>query len=231
MNLSHPSQHRKCSWNLILGLLLGIAGPALAASQPTNSPLRLDYTAFKVIPERNIFNPRRTGSSGFTPADARREVAVERVALVGIMTYEKGPFAFFDSNSLEYRKVLRPEETIAGYKITEISGQSVKLEAGTNTVELGVGMQLRREDKGPWQAVAVTESIASVPDQPSNDRSRGERSRDDRPGGERSRGDRSRNDRFREGAPAALSAGPAASGGEASDALKRLMEKRAQETK
>ncbi len=63
---------------------------------------------------------------------------------------EKGPLAFFEGTSSDYRKVLKPSAMIAGYKIVEVSPSSVKLAVGTNEFELPVGMQLRREDQGNW---------------------------------------------------------------------------------
>ena len=40
--------------------------------------------------------------------------------LTGTLCSEKGAYAFFDGTSSAYRKVLKPEETIAGYKVAEI---------------------------------------------------------------------------------------------------------------
>ena len=65
---------------------------------------------------------------------------------------KKGPFAFFDSANSSYRKALPPDGSIAGYKVSEIGGHTVKLTLGTNAVELRVGMQMRREGEGEWGA-------------------------------------------------------------------------------
>jgi hypothetical protein len=66
------------------------------------------------------------------------------------MSYEKGDFAFFDGSRSQYRKALKLADTIADYKIANITPNSVRLAAGTNELELRVGMRLRREDQGPW---------------------------------------------------------------------------------
>lgn len=146
--------HRR--WTALL--LLGCSS-LLASAQPTNTPARLDYSAFKIIPERNIFNPHRyaRSSAASRPRETRRVARVESCVLVGVMNYEKGPFAFFDGTSSDYRKVLKPEGSIAGYKLAEVKPTSVLLAAGTNTLELRVGMQLRREDEGQWQVAAAPE--------------------------------------------------------------------------
>ena len=74
----------------------------------------------------------------------------DSLTLVGTMSYEKGTFAFFDGTSSEYKKALKLTDAIAGYKVTNIAPNGVKLASGTNELELSVGAQLRREEDGPW---------------------------------------------------------------------------------
>jgi hypothetical protein len=75
---------------------------------------------------------------------------VEAISLVGIMAYEKGSFAFFDGTGGSFTKALQVGGTIGEYTVTHIAPTTVKLVTGTNTVDLKVGMQLRREDEGDW---------------------------------------------------------------------------------
>lgn len=75
---------------------------------------------------------------------------MDSLTLVGTMSYERGSFAFFDGSSFEYKKALKLTDVIAGYKVAHIASNGVKLAAGTNELELHVGMQLRREEDGPW---------------------------------------------------------------------------------
>jgi hypothetical protein len=120
---------------------------ALANTVSNRGPAKLDYAAFKIIVDRNIFDPNRH------PARQRPTVKpkeVEYFALKGTMTYEKGTFAFFDGSGSEYQKALKTSDIIAGYKVTDIKANAVKLATGTNELELGMGMQIRREDGGPW---------------------------------------------------------------------------------
>jgi hypothetical protein len=79
------------------------------------------------------------------------------------MSYEKGSFAFFDSTSSEFRKVVMPAERIASYTITRITPNSVELASGTNRVELRVGMQMRSVDQGPWIPSGLSQSLAAAP--------------------------------------------------------------------
>jgi hypothetical protein len=131
--------------------------------------------------------------------------------LTGTMRDEKGPLAFFDGTQSDHRKVLKPNDTIAGFTITEIEHAYVKLKSGTNEVMLPVNMQLGREEEGQWQLSPRSESSTpltpvfanSAPSSSYESRQRGERGdRNDR----RDRGDR--NDRYRNGSGGSENAGP-----------------------
>jgi hypothetical protein len=76
------------------------------------------------------------------------------------MSYEKGLFAFFDGSSSDYRKVLKQDDTIAGFKVAGIESSYVKLASPSNQVELHVGMQLRHEEDGAWQISTQPETAA-----------------------------------------------------------------------
>lgn len=143
-----------------LPAILALALAALPSSaQPTNGPARPDFSAFKIISQRNIFNPSRSARySPSMPTQTRRLRRVDSVALVGTMNYDaQGPLAFFDGTASEYRKVLKTSDTIAGYKVADIKPACVKLAIGTNEFQLRVGMELRREDQGKWHLAERTE--------------------------------------------------------------------------
>ena len=125
----------------------------LVSGQNTNAPARLDYSAFKIIAERNIFNPnRRPRGSQSTRTSTRSQPAsrVESFTLVGLMEFEKGTFAFFEGTSAGYKKTLQSSVEIAGYKLAIVSPRLGKLVEGTNVFELQVGQQMRREDDSDW---------------------------------------------------------------------------------
>jgi len=141
-----------------------VYGSQTNGSGGTNlGPVTLDYAAFKVIVDRNIFDPNRyprgPGASRLRPPPR----SVDYVTLVGTMTYEKGTFAFFDGSSSAYRKALKLTDSIAGYKVTNIAPNGVKLAAGTNQLELNVGGQLRREEEGPWLLAGETSRYTPTP--------------------------------------------------------------------
>ena len=167
------------------------------------SSSRLDLPSFRIISERNIFDPHRSPHLTRTAPPTRREperterrTRTESFVLLGTMSYDKGSFAFFEGSSSQYQQVLKPADSIAGYKIAAITSTLVRLESTNGqAIEMPVGMQLKRQDEGEWTLSARAESLGSSPRASVSG---------DRPGGSISSGD-------------------------ASEALKRLMQKREQE--
>jgi hypothetical protein len=171
-----------------------------AAAGTNTGPASLDYAAFKVIVDKNIFDPNRVPHRPGV-ASIRKPRSFDSLTLVGTMTYEKGTFAFFDGTSSEYKKALKLTDAIAGYKVTNIAPNGVKLASGTNEVDLGVGAQLRREEGGPWLLAGQGGPYADTPAATSATTA----------------------------APAATAASEAAPSGPDSDILKKLMERRQKE--
>jgi hypothetical protein len=147
-----------------LALMLAAHGSLVCLAQ-TNVPSAnrggsVDFNAFKVVTEKNIFDPNRgpkRSSNGVRP----KPKTVESIALVGIMSYEKGLVAFFNGTSSLYRKALKTADSIAGFKVVSITVNSVKLGSDNNELELTVGSQLRREDEGEWQLAGKAERLAA----------------------------------------------------------------------
>jgi hypothetical protein len=131
----------------IAALLLTGSSPAFA--QRTNSINPRDFTTFRLIVNRNIFDVNRRPpvvNHQFT------NTVVYSFSLVGTMNYEKGLYAVFDGTSQDYHKVLESGGKIATYTVSDITHDSCKLTYGTNQIELRVGMQMRRNTDGSWSA-------------------------------------------------------------------------------
>jgi hypothetical protein len=134
-------------------ILLCAAACTGLRAQETNSAPGGGLAGFRIISERNIFNPNRSTARtarSTSRGGTERKVKVDSFALLGTMSYEKGEFAFFDGSSPEYRKALKPADSIAGYKIADIGANHVRLEANGQAVELRVGMQMKREGEAEW---------------------------------------------------------------------------------
>jgi hypothetical protein len=132
----------------LLAVFVAGSGCLVASAQENASARRGDFSAFRIISEQNIFDPNRRPRVPSGPAPT----IVDSFSLTGTMDYAKGKFAVFDGTSSDYHKVLETGGRIAGYTVTEISGDMVKLVSGTNTLELKVGTQMRRDDNGHWSA-------------------------------------------------------------------------------
>ncbi len=137
----------------LLAVLTVVGAGQFASAQSTNAPARLTYDSFRTVSDRNIFNPNRyarigrstSRSTSTTPASR-----VESLSLVGVIAYEKGYYAFFDGTSSDYKQAVQTGATVGEYKVIQVTPNLVQLAHGTNTFDLKVGMQMRREDEGEW---------------------------------------------------------------------------------
>jgi len=138
-----------------------------------------DFDAFKIIAQRNIFNPNRSArGSRNGGGEGARPARTESFTLVGTMLYESGQFAFFDSAAAGYKKVFKAGDSIAGYKIGEVTPNGIKLELNGKTNVLAVGQQMRRQEEGEWSVsgnvLPETSSSAGTSDSTSSSASSGD---------------------------------------------------------
>ncbi len=140
---------------------------APVAAEVPPGPTSLDYSAFRPIADRNIFNAGRSSRSART-GERPKQVQVDTFSVVGTISYAKGEVAFFDGSSASYRKAVKLGESIAGHKVTGITAEEVQLEAGDKKVTLKVGGQMRREDEGPWTMTTAGVSHSVVSDSASS---------------------------------------------------------------
>lgn len=155
---------------IIAGLMFASTFGASAAetnAPASGGPLRADFVYYRMIADRNIFNPHRSKGVPNRPPPVRTEpekiVKSDRFALLGTMSYEKGRYAFFDGSSTEFRKVAKPEDSIAGFKIAEVAPTCVKLVlTNGQLLELCVGMQMKKSEEQGWQLAGKAEAAAGT---------------------------------------------------------------------
>lgn len=154
---------RRVALAALLSWGLGSCLNAARAAEASAPAPATDFTAFKLIAERNIFDPNRsTRPSRRDREPVARPRPSETFALVGTLSSEKGAYAFFNGTSSEYRKVLRAEERIAGYRIAQVAPDHVALETDDGQrIKLGVGQQMRREGDDPWRLAGEAGSFES----------------------------------------------------------------------
>lgn len=152
--------------SILVSLLGGVFGTTFAqtrserrqqASQATASASAATdpFDVFRVIGDRNIFDPNRqprvrrdTSSEAPAPAD-------EVISFVGTLQYEKGLFAFFDGSNSTYRTTLPTGGTIAGFSVGQITPQSVSLTANERLLTLRMGESLRRSEGSDWTVTTL----------------------------------------------------------------------------
>src|SRR5215813_13133802 len=112
----------------IVAALLCVLAAFTSLAQTSNAPPAIDFPSFRIITERNIFNPNRYGRrSSEGSRQTTRRVRAEYFALLGTMAYEKGSYAFFDGSRSDYAMTLKTDDLIGGYKIADITTDHVKL--------------------------------------------------------------------------------------------------------
>jgi len=140
--------------------------PSAVFAAATNTPSSaVSLQNFKIITQRNIFDPNRRAGSGERGRriDPNRLARADGFALVGTLIDKRGEFAFFSGSDSKYKKVLKVAGTIADYKVTEVAPDYVKLESNSsNQVKMTVGMQMKKLDAGEWQLVDGTVALATV---------------------------------------------------------------------
>jgi hypothetical protein len=197
----HILGHQICSLLpalALLALVVIIGGPARAAE--TNSSPGVSFESFRLISERNIFDPtRRRGYTRNNAGPFIRTPPSETFTLLGTMSSAQGTFAFFGGTSAQFRKTVKAGDTIANYRIAAIEHDYVKLAASSNqTITLPVQTQMRRQADGPW-SIGGRGDVSAEPASASS------------------------------GAAESKPTPSSATSGAVSDIMKRLMQKRAEE--
>jgi hypothetical protein len=144
-------------WRGGIAMAVLLAMTARAMSAQTVAPQ--SFEAFKIIGERNIFDPRPSRQHA-VPGEAPR-ASREKFILVGTMSYEKGEFAFFDGSNADFKRELKVGDKVGGLSVTAIGFTQVKLKAGAAQLELPVGGCLIRENGGEWQPGGKADDIAA----------------------------------------------------------------------
>jgi hypothetical protein len=124
---------------------------ALAATVGSAAAQTAGFSTFKIVTDRNIFNPNRQPHSRFnTVRSGSVQRVTDSISLVGTLSYEKGDYAFFDGTSSEFRKAVKPGESVAGFTVTAVGTNFVRMLQSTNEILVAIGTKLRRDDEGNW---------------------------------------------------------------------------------
>jgi hypothetical protein len=144
---------------------------AANSNNASNASSAVSLQNFKIISQRNIFDPNRRAGSGERGRriDPNRLARADGFSLVGTLIDKRGEFAFFSGSDPKYKKVLKVAGTIADYKVTEVAPDYVQLETNGNQIKMSVGMQMKKLDAGEWQLVDGTVALTKVSDTPASE--------------------------------------------------------------
>jgi len=135
----------------ILFSLLLAAGGATASAQETNSPAGQDFKSFDIIARKNIFDQSRAGIRDLN-SPRSKQPRIERITLQGITgDFGTGEAIFGGSDASD--RLLKTGEHVAGFEVSRITPDCVRLTNSTNTFVLDMDHRpsLRRVDGGPWE--------------------------------------------------------------------------------
>ena len=216
-----------CFATAFLALLL--FGTETRAADAAGAPTGVSLESFKLVSERNIFDPNRTSRANRIMTKAPEvPPKIESFSLIGALLWEEGTNAFFAGTESPYNTVLSPGESIAGHKFVQLEPDSVRLETNGNPINLSIGMQMKRVGEGSWQLVVGTANPSSAIQTRDRGSDSGER-RNGRSSSDERRDRRSFSDNRSSARPSPAPIGDSGTGESAEDILKRLMEKRRQE--
>ena len=155
----------RLAWPLLaFAVALSYLSTKAFASDTNNTSSVVSLQSFKIITQRNIFDPNRRAGSGERGRriDPNRLARADGFSLVGTLIDKRGEFAFFSGSDSKYKKVLKVAGTIADYKVTEVAPDYVQLETNGNQIKMTVGMQMKKLDAGEWQLVDGTVALAKI---------------------------------------------------------------------
>lgn len=124
--------------------------PAVTGKDSSVAPSG-SFDNFRLITDRNIFNPNRTGRR--ERANEERPPRADVISLVGTMDSDKGVRAFFDGSENSFRRAVRVGDAVDAYKVVQVAPNVVELERNGKIVAMRVGQQLRRPEGSDWTLI------------------------------------------------------------------------------
>ena len=134
----------------VLFLLLSVQ--ALGRAQEDRSSTAPGFDSFRIVVDRNIFDPNRRASRPERRSAPKEPAAQpDQIALTGVLIHEGAAVAFFEGTKPEYSVDLKEGGTVAGYTVVEIRTDGLKLSKDGREIELPVGSGLSRQNGAEWE--------------------------------------------------------------------------------
>jgi hypothetical protein len=165
-----------------LGLLLGLAAQSLAAdragsgrsgdrnrsnradnpgepasrsnraSTSDNSSRSEGFDRYRLIVDRNIFDPSRRASARNSESDDVRDARepAETIDLLGTWITDRQALAFVEGSRSELTGAPAQGESLAGWRIVAVRGDRVTLERDGKRLDWPIGKRIERRADGRW---------------------------------------------------------------------------------
>ncbi len=109
-------------------------------STATQTATAQGYDTFRTLQTRNIFDPdRRPMVPPATPQATQPASSADYVALTGVMVTSEKSLAFFSGSRSEYSKVVAVNADIAGAKLMKITPANIEVERDGKRISVNVG--------------------------------------------------------------------------------------------
>jgi len=110
-----------------------------------------EFSDFRIILERNIFDPDRRAKPAFSNASPQpTPVPTEEIRLVGTVINKGEAIAFFKGSDSSFNGQWKQGDTIAGLRIKEIGTRGLILENQRQKIEMKVGAGITTSNREKW---------------------------------------------------------------------------------
>ena len=154
---------------ITVALLLVVLISIVATTETLSAQSAPDIEEFRIIWDRNIFDPNRTASFNDSGDDggSYETPMGDRLVLLGVMIDGGEAVAFFDGSPSELGGNIELGGEIVGYRIVSIRTDYVKLAKGDQRIKIAVGAGLIREGEGEWEpSEGPLERVSNIVDTP-----------------------------------------------------------------
>ena len=139
-------------WMIKISLPLFFLLIALNNSSRAQAREKPSFNEFRIVLERNIFDPdRRAPQRDFKRPLREETTPPEQVRLLGVFFNEKEATIFFEGSQSSYNGEWKPGDMIAGFRIGKSQTNGVVLEKNGKKIHLSVGSVMAKTNGEDWQ--------------------------------------------------------------------------------
>jgi hypothetical protein len=123
--------------------------------------VKQSFEEFRIIRERNIFDPLRREPQKEVRTPPREETTPpEQIRLLGVLLNGKETTIFFEGSQSSYNGEWKRGDIIAGFRIREAQTNGVILENKDQKINLLVGSIITKNNRDEWE-IGVSQSYST----------------------------------------------------------------------